>query len=60
MTWFIGDKRQYLSALEPIIQAYREIIGRHYPVMAVIEVIGFIEDGAILEIETTAEISDIA
>ena len=60
MTWFIGDKREYLSALKPIIQAYREIIGRHYPVMVVIEVIGFIESDAILEIETTAVIPDIA
>ncbi|HER25730.1 MAG TPA: RidA family protein [Rhodospirillales bacterium] len=56
MTWYIGDKRQYLSALKEIGQAYRDIIGRHYPVMAVIEVRGFIEDGARLEIETTAVI----
>ncbi len=58
MTWFIGDKREYLSALKSIGEAYREIIGRHYPVMAVIEVSGFIEDGAKLEIETTAVIPD--
>lgn len=56
MTWFIGDKREYLSALKGIGQAYREIIGRHYPAMSVIEVSGFIEDGAKLEIETTAVI----
>ena len=58
MTWFIGDKREYLSALKGIGEAYRAIIGRHYPVMAVIEVSGFIEDGAKLEIETTAVIPD--
>ncbi len=58
MTWFIGDKREYLSALKEIGAAYREIIGRHYPAMAVIEVRGFIEDGARLEIETTAVIPD--
>ena len=58
MTWFIGDKRQYLSALKGIGEAYREIIGRHYPAMAVIEVSGFIEDGAKLEIEATAVIPD--
>jgi enamine deaminase RidA (YjgF/YER057c/UK114 family) len=58
MTWFIGDKQEYLSALKKIGEAYREIIGRHYPVMAVIEVAGFIEDGAKLEIETTAVIPD--
>ncbi len=58
MTWYIGDKQEYLAALKEIGGAYREIIGRHYPVMAVIEVSGFIEDGAKLEIETTAVIPD--
>ncbi len=58
MTWFIGDKREYLSSLKELGQAYREIIGRHYPAMAVIEVRGFIEDGAKLEIEATAVIPD--
>ncbi len=56
MTWYIGDKREYLSALKGIGEAYREIIGRHYPAMAAIEVSGFIEDGAKLEIEATAVI----
>ena len=60
MTWFIGDKQEYLSALKSIGEAYREIIGRHFPVMAVIEVSGFIEEGAKLEIETTAVIPDAA
>ena len=58
LTWFIGDKREYLSALKEIGQAYRDIIGRHYPVMAVLQVSGFIEDGAKLEIEATAVIPD--
>ena len=56
MTWFISDKSEYLSSLKRIGEAYREIIGRHYPVMAVIEVSGFIEDGAKLEIQATAVI----
>jgi enamine deaminase RidA (YjgF/YER057c/UK114 family) len=58
MTWYIGDKQEYLAALKGIGEAYREIIGRHYPVMAVIEVGGFIEDGAKLEIETTAVVPE--
>lgn len=58
MTWFIGDKDEYLASLKGIGDAYREIIGRHYPVMAVIEVSGFIEDGAKLEIQATAVIPD--
>ncbi len=58
MTRFIGDQTEYLSSLESIGKAYREIIGRHYPVMAVIAVSGFIEDGAKLEIQSTAVIPD--
>lgn len=58
MTWYISDKQEYLGALKEIGTAYRDIIGRHYPVMAVIEVKGFIEDGAKLEIEATAVIPD--
>jgi len=58
MTWYIGDKQEYLASLKSIGDAYREIIGRHYPVMAVLEVSGFIEDGAKLEIEATAVIPD--
>ncbi len=54
MTWFIGDKREYLGSLAKLGEAYREVIGRNFPVMSVIEVKGFIEDGAKLEIEATA------
>lgn len=56
MTWFIVDKREYLSSLEEIGAAYREVMGKNYPVMAVVEIKGLIEDGARLEIETTAVI----
>ncbi|HJN25077.1 MAG TPA: RidA family protein, partial [Rhodospirillales bacterium] len=54
MTWFIGNKDEYLASLKGIGEAYRDIIGRHFPVMAVIEVSDFIEDGAKLEIQATA------
>ncbi len=56
LTWFIGDRGEYLAALKEIGAVYREIIGRHYPVMSVIEVRGFVEPGAKLEIEATAVI----
>lgn len=58
MTWFIGDKNEYNASLKGIGEAYRDIIGRHFPVMAVIEVSGFIEDGAKLEIQATAVIPE--
>jgi len=60
MTWYILDKKEYLGALKEVGAAYRELIGRHYPAMAVVQVGGLIEDEAKLEIETTAVIPDPA
>lgn len=54
MTWYVVDKTEYLSALREIGAAWRELIGPHYPAMAVVEVKGLIEDAARVEIETTA------
>ncbi|HEY1223897.1 MAG TPA: RidA family protein [Brevundimonas sp.] len=54
MTWFVVDKREYLASLRDIGAAWRELIGPHYPAMAVVEVKGLVEDAARLEIETTA------
>ena len=54
MTWYVVDKAEYLSALREIGAVWRELIGPHYPAMAVVEVKGLIEDSARVEIETTA------
>jgi len=56
MTWYVVDKREYIAALRDIGSAWRELIGPHYPAMAVVEVKGLIEDAARIEIETTAVI----
>ena len=56
MTWYIVDKREYLGAMKEVGIAYRELIGRHYPAMAVVQVGALMEDAAKLEIETTAVI----
>ena len=58
MTWFVTDKKEYLGAINEVGAAYRELVGKHYPAMAVVQVAGLIEDGAKLEIETTAVIPD--
>ena len=58
LTWFVTDKREYLAAGKDLGAAYRAVIGRHYPVMSVVEVKGLIEDGAKLEIEATAVVPD--
>ncbi|MDQ3125943.1 MAG: RidA family protein [Pseudomonadota bacterium] len=57
MTWYVVDKTEYLSALREIGAAWRELIGPHYPAMAVVEVKGLIENAARIEIETTAVVS---
>jgi enamine deaminase RidA (YjgF/YER057c/UK114 family) len=54
MTWYVVEKREYLAALREIGAVWRELIGPHYPAMAVVEVKGLIEDAARIEIETTA------
>ena len=58
LTWFVTDKREYLASGRELGAAYREIVGRHYPVMSVVEVKGLIEEGAKLEIEATAVVPE--
>jgi enamine deaminase RidA (YjgF/YER057c/UK114 family) len=58
MTWYILDKREYLDALKEVGAAYRELIGRHYPAMAVVQVGALMEDQAKVEIETTAVVPE--
>ena len=54
LTWYVLDKGEYLSSLKAVGHAYRELMGRHYPTMAVVQVSGLVEDEARLEIEATA------
>jgi enamine deaminase RidA (YjgF/YER057c/UK114 family) len=54
MTWYFTDKSEYLSALKGIGDAYRSVIGNHYPAMSLLFVEGLLEPGAKVEIESTA------
>jgi enamine deaminase RidA (YjgF/YER057c/UK114 family) len=54
LTWYVVDKQEYLNSLKNVGEAYRELMGRHYPTMAVVQVSGLMEDEARLEIEATA------
>lgn len=56
LTWYVTDKHEYLAALRDIGRAYRETIGRHYPAMALVQVVALVEDRAKVEIEATAVI----
>jgi len=60
LTWYVIDRQEYLASLREVGAAYREVIGRHYPTMAVVQVTGLVEAEARLEIEATAVIPDAA
>ena len=54
LTIYVVDHHEYLAALKEIGDAYRGIMGRHYPAMALVEVAALLEPGARVEIEGTA------
>lgn len=54
MTWYVVDKREYLDAGREVGEAYRDVIGRHFPAMSVVQVAGLLEERARVEIEVTA------
>jgi enamine deaminase RidA (YjgF/YER057c/UK114 family) len=58
MTWYVLDKNEYMVAAKEMGAAYREIIGRHYPAMTVVEVSGLVEANARVEIEVTAVVPE--
>ena len=58
LTWYVTDKREYLASLKEIGRAYRETIGRHYPAMALVQVVALVEDRAKVEIEATAVVPE--
>ncbi|MCY1668671.1 RidA family protein [Rhizobium sp. SL86] len=58
MTWYFVDKAEYLANLKGIGAAYREVIGRHYPAMAAVQVVALMEDRAKIEIQAIAVIPE--
>ena len=58
MTWYVVDKREYLARRGEIGACWRDIVGAHFPALALVQVAGLVEDRARLEIETTALIPD--
>ena len=56
MTWYVVDKKDYLANLKGIGEAYRAVMGRHFPAMTMVQVVALIEDEAKVEIEATAVI----
>ena len=58
LTWYVLDKQEYLSSLKSVGEAYRDLMGKHYPTMAVVQVGGLVEPEARLEIEATAVVPE--
>ena len=58
MTCYVTDMASYRGSLTEIGAAWRELIGRHYPAMAVVEVTALVEPRAKVEIEVTAVVPD--
>jgi len=54
MTWFMTDLDDYAARRKAIGCVYREVIGRHFPAMAVVEVARLVEHRAKVEIQATA------
>src|SRR5712691_2448742 len=54
LTWYITDRREYLARSSEVGQAYRRVIGRHFPAMTLVQVMALVEDRAKVEIEATA------
>jgi enamine deaminase RidA (YjgF/YER057c/UK114 family) len=54
LTWFVTDKKEYLARLRELGEAYRAVMGRHFPAMTLVQVAALVEDEAKVEIEATA------
>ena len=55
--WYVTDKKEYLAKQKDVGEAYRRVMGKHFPAMTMVVVSGLIEDAALVEIEATAVIS---
>jgi enamine deaminase RidA (YjgF/YER057c/UK114 family) len=54
LTWFVTDKQEYLAGLKDLGRIYRDVMGRNFPAMTMVQVTALVEDRAKVEIEATA------
>ena len=54
LTWYVTDKKEYLARQKEVGEAYVRVMGRHFPAMTMVVVVGLVEDLALVEIEATA------
>ena len=60
LTWYVVDREVYLANAKALGDAYREVIGLHFPPMSAVQVCALMEPGALVEIEATAVVPDDA
>jgi enamine deaminase RidA (YjgF/YER057c/UK114 family) len=60
MVWYVLDKQEYMRRAPQIGAVWREVMGRHYPAITLVEVGALVADRARLEIESMAVIPDPA
>jgi enamine deaminase RidA (YjgF/YER057c/UK114 family) len=58
LTWYVVDKTEYLARIKEVGGTYRDVLGRHFPAMTLVEVKSLLEPRARLEIEATAVVPD--
>ena len=58
LTWYVTDIEEYRACLKELGPAYREVMGRNFPAMALVQVVSLVEREARVEIEATAIIPD--
>lgn len=58
LTWFVVDCAEYHAQTRDIGEAYREVIGNHYPAMSLVQVAALVVPGARVEIEAVAVLPD--
>ena len=60
LTIYVTDKREYIAGLSEVGAAYRELLGRHYPAMALVQVAALLEDRAKVEIQALAVLPEVS
>lgn len=58
LTWYVLDRKEYNARLKELGVVYREVLGKHFPAMACVQVAGLMEERAKVEIEATAVVPD--
>ena len=58
LTWYVTDVQAYREQNVEIGAAYREVFGKNFPTMALVQVVGLVEPEALVEIEAMAVVPD--